>query len=175
MSSVVEQMVADIRTNLSQKSSSHKDEVTVMQAMLNDMSYKVSVYRKDKPIETYCPAEEARAMVSSIISATTKVSGAEADALAKDFQFTKANADTMIGISKEFINTYIQTGRKLPLGGRATSDVSLEAREIKEKECGFPKKIGVDTEGSDIYKNITSKVPAHDGIKAASPCPSWVK
>lgn len=175
MSSVVEQMVLDIKTNLSQKSSSHKDEVAVMQAMLNDTSYKVSVYSRDKDVETYCPAEEARNMISSVIAATTKVGTAEADALAAEYQFTKSNADVMVGISKEFINTYVQTGRKLPLGGRENSNVSLEAREIKEKECGFPKKIGVDTNGEDIYKNIVSKVPAHGGIKAASPCPAWVK
>lgn len=175
MSSMVEQMVAEIRDNLSQKSSSHKDEVAVMQAMLNDTSFKVDVYKKDKPVETYCPAEEARELVSSIITATTKVGQQEANALAAEFQFSKANADVMVDISKEFINTYVQTGRKLPLGGREKSDVSLEYRDIKDKNSGFPKKIGVDADGKDIYKITGTNVPAHNGIKASSPCPAWLK
>lgn len=175
MSSVVEKMVAEIKSTINQSSSSHKDEVTVMQAMLNDPTYKVAVYKKDKPVETYCPAEDARHMISGIISDTTKISGAEADALAAEYQFSKSATESMINLSKEFVNTYLQTGRKLPLGGRERSDVSLEAKTIKARECSFPKKIGVDTDGKNIYKNTASYVPEHDGIKVTSPCPTWVK
>lgn len=174
MSSTVEKMVKDIRDNLSQVSSSHKDEVSVMQAMLNDTSYKVGVYKKDGLDHTYCPAEEAREMVGRIIASTTKVGAEEAKALGNNYQFTKSDASTMIGISKEFVNTYIQTGRKLPLGGRETSDVSLEYKTVEAKTSGFPKKMGVDAGGKPIYKIEATEIPAHDGIKASSPCPSWV-
>lgn len=174
MSSTVEMMVKDIRDNLSQVSSSQKDEVSVMQAMLNDPNYKVGVYKKDGLVDTYCPSAEAREMVGRIISTTTKVGSQEAKALSNNYQFTKADASTMVGLSKEFINTYVQTGRKLPLGGRQNSDVSLELKVIEEKSSGFPKKMGVDAQGKPIYKIETTKVPEHDGIKASSPCPSWI-
>lgn len=174
MSSVVESMVAEIKSNLSQKSSSRKDEVAVMQAMLNDTTYKVGVYKKDGLDSTYCPAEAAKEMAGRIIAGSTKMSAQEANTLGKNYQFTKADAGTMVDIGKEFINTYVQTGRKLPLGGRATSDVALEQREIEERQSGYPKKIGVDANGEDIYKITETKVPAHSGIKASSPCPSWV-
>lgn len=174
MSSTVEKMIKEIRDNLSQVSSSQKDEVTIMQAMLNDPSYKVGVYKKDGLDHEYCPAEEARAMVGRIISSTTKMSPVEAKALGSDYEFTKADASTMVGISKEFINTYIQTGRKLPLGGRENSDVSLEMKDVEAKMSGFPKKIGVDASGKPIYKIEQTEVPAHGGIKSSSPCPSWI-
>jgi hypothetical protein len=171
---MVEKMVAEIHGNLSQKSSSSKDEITVMQAMLNDKTYKVDVYKKDGVVESYCPAEAATKMVGNIIASTTRVGSQEAESLASDYQFTKSDAATFIGISKEFINTYVQTGRKLPLGGRETSNVSLEYRDIEAHESGFPKKIGVDANGKDIYKITDTKIPAHSGIKASSPCPSWL-
>ena len=43
----VTELVNDIKSNLSQKSASRKDEIKVMQAMLNDTSYEVNIYGKD--------------------------------------------------------------------------------------------------------------------------------
>ena len=45
--SVTSELVRDIRENLSQASSSQKDEVRVMEAMLNDKDYKVGEYTKE--------------------------------------------------------------------------------------------------------------------------------
>lgn len=172
--SEVEKMVKEIRDNLSQVSSSQKDEVTIMQAMLNDSTYKVGVYKKEGLVNTYCPAEDAREMLGRIIASTTKMNGQEAKALSDGYQFTKSDATTMIGISKEFVNTYLTTGRKLPMGGRANSDASLEIKEVEAKTSGFPKKVGVDKDGKPIYKIEQVEIPAHTGIKSSSPCPSWI-
>ena len=174
MSNSVEKMVKEIRDNLSQVSSSQKDEVMVMQAMLNDPTYKVGVYKKNGLDHTYCPAEEAREMVGRIIASTTKVGSQEAKVLGENYQFTKADASAMIGISKEFVNTYLQTGRKLPMGGRENSDSSLELKTVEAKKSGFPKKMGVGADGKPIYKIEQTEVPAHTGIKSSSPCPSWI-
>ena len=174
MSNTVEQMVQEIKERCKQTSSSHKDEVLVMQSMLNDTSYEVNVYKNDGVDHTYNPSKDARDMVSRIISATTKVGSEEAKTLSEGYQFTKADANTMIGISKEFVNTYIQTGRKLPLGGRETSNVSLEYKPVEARTSGFPKKIGIDAEGRPIYTIEPTMIPAHDGIKASSPCPAWI-
>ena len=40
-------LLEEISTGLSQVSSSRKDEIRVMQAMLSDPSYEVSIYGKD--------------------------------------------------------------------------------------------------------------------------------
>ena len=38
----------------------------------------------------------------------------------------------------------------------------------------YPKKVGVNPDGSTRYENAESTVPAHEGLKVKSPCPDWV-
>ena len=116
-------------------------------------------------------------MVSNIIKDTTKISSKEAIDLANNYEFGKQESNIMIGISKEFINTYIETGRKLPLGGRETSNISI-AKKVKEaKVGGTPKKVGVNDDGTDKYESVSdgSVTPAHGSIKVYSSCPLWLK
>lgn len=168
-------VISDIKANLSQKSASHKDEVKVMQSMLNDKEYSATIYGAEGPTGVYCPAEDARTMLTSVIADTTKISKNEAAALADAHQFTKTEAASMVGVSKEFINCYMQTGRKLPLGGRATSNASLIGVEMAESTTRYPKKVGIGDDGKAIYENTEKKVPAHMKVKSSSPCPTWVK
>jgi hypothetical protein len=170
----VKSLISEIKTNLSQTSASQKDEVRVMRAMLNDTSYKVDIYEKEGKVGEYCPAEDARKMITSVIASAAKVPTAEAEQMASAHEFKKSEAETFINISKEFTNTYIQTGRKLPLGGRATSDVALSEKHVDATDRPYPKKTGVDQEGKDIYIKAIAKVPAHDSVKVYSPCPAWI-
>ena len=173
---MVNEIIEEIKKNLSQESSSTKDEERVMQAMLNDKEYKVGVYTSAGKVDEYCPSEDARKMSASIIQSTTKISSAEAEKLADEHTFSKAEAKSMIGISKEFINTYTQTGRKLPLGGRATSNVKLIIKHEEEKTKRYPKKVGVNEDGTARYdQNATTVIPAHDTIRVQGSCPSWLK
>ena len=73
MSESVKNLVKEIKDGLSQTSSSRKDEVRVMKAMLNDPSYEVDEYGKDGVIGTYNPCKDFRGMCTSIISSTTKI------------------------------------------------------------------------------------------------------
>ena len=114
----VRELINEINTTRTQASSKAKDEVRVMKAMLNEPEFKVDVYGKSGVEGQYCPYEESRIMVSNIIKNTTKVSQQEAMSLANSYEFGNQEATIMVGLSKEFINTYIETGRKLPLGGR---------------------------------------------------------
>ena len=164
----VKSVISDIKDNLHQKSASQKDEIRVMKAMLNDKSYEVGMYDKHGLIGNYSPYKESRKMISNIISSTTKISSAEADALADSYEVTTNDAKTMIGISKEFINTYLDTDRKLPLGGRRMMNVSLSMKRIEEKMKGVPSQMSNS-------ERKTTTVPAHNVIKATSPCPSWLK
>lgn len=167
--SKVETLVKDIRTNLTQASSSQKDEVIVMTEMLNDKDYKVGEYTKEGKVGEYCPYDDSRKMVANIINKTAKISSAEAKTLAEDFQFGKTESTSMVNISKEFINTYLGTGRKLPLGGRETMNVSLIAKHIDETKKQFP----VGGIGSKERGEVT--IPAHDSVKVSAPCPIWLK
>lgn len=150
-----------------QRSVSRKDEVTVMKAMLNDKSFSVGVYDKTGKVGEYNPAEDARKMLANVVATTTRISSKEAEDLVSNYEFTKSDATTMVNVSKEFINTYLPTGRKLALGGRETSDIKLLWKNIAEKTTGVPSKGSKD--------RSCTVVPAHDGIKVFSPCPAWLK
>lgn len=163
----VREVIDDIKANLTQHSSSRKDEVSVMKAMLNDTEYTVDVYDKTGKCGEYNPSKEFRKVVTSVVSSATRIPMKEAAALVENYEFSKSDASAMINISKEFVNTYLQTGRKLPLGGRITSNVELMWKEIDEKVTGIPVK--------DSDERGSAKVPAHGGIKTFNKCPIWVK
>ena len=172
----VEELIKNIQENRTQTSANAKDEVRVAQAMLNDPSYKVDIYSKKGIQGQYCPYEDVRAMCSSVIKDTTKISQAEADGLIKDYQFDRAEAQSMVNFSKEFINTYIQTGRKLPLGGRERSNVQLAIKTKEAKIASFPAATSVDSDGNKVYSTSQGKfVPEHDTIKVYSSCPAWLQ
>lgn len=170
----VKDLVKEIHDGLKQKNSSQKDEVRVMQAMLNDTSFKVGVYGKDGKEGEYCPAEDFKSMASSIVASAAKINKKEAEEIISTYEVSKAEASSMVNISKEFINTYLDTGRKLPLGGRETTNFALVARQVEEKTKPCPKKVGVDESGNPIYDTPIKTIPAHTGLKAYSSCPSWM-
>ena len=172
----VKQLIDEINKTRTQKSASIKDETRVMKAMLNDPDFKVDIYGKSGIEGSYCPYEESRTMIANIIKETTKISKPEATALADSYEFGNQEANIMIGISKEFINTYLETGRKLPLGGRKDSNISIIKKTKPAREGGFPVKSGVNSDGSDKYvKSNQDIIPAHGSLKVYSPCPEWLK
>ena len=168
------ELLKDIKENLSQKSSSQKDEVRVMQSMLNDKEYTVGIYGKEGKEGDYTPAEEYRKMISNVISSTTKITKEEAAQLADKYEASKSDANVMVGISKEFINTYLDTGRKISMGGREQSNISLIGKDVEATVSRYPKKVGVDENGNGIYENAEKQVPAHKSARAIAPCPVWV-
>ena len=171
----VQELVQNIKSNLTQKSASTRDETRVMRAMLNDRDFKVSTYTNgnDEP-EQHCPAEEFRKMLSGIVSATTKIPRQEAENLVENYDVKKSDAETMIQLSKDFTNTALRTGRRINLGGTENSNISIQLKEIPESIKRYPKKVGVNDDGSIRYENAESIVPAHEGLKVTCPCPDWV-
>lgn len=173
MAMTVLETISEIKEAHKQVSSSQKDEVRVMQAILNDTSYEVGVYAKEGKIGTYNPALDFKSMQSNIVSQVAKIGKAEAETLVSDYEVTKSDASTMVNISKEFINTYLNSGRKLPLGGREQSNCSLSAKLIPETEKVFQRKI-TNKDGVVTWEPGKKVVPAHIGLKAKSSCPEWV-
>ena len=155
---------------------SHKDEVAVMRAMLNDKEYKVDVYGSNGVVEEqYCPSEEARSMFSTVISNATHMSKTETDGLMDNYEFKNQEANAMIGLSKEFINTYLNTGRKLPLGGREKSNASLIKKVVPAGTLKYPVRVGKDKNGKSICEAKEVHVESYDAVKSYSPCPAWIK
>lgn len=154
---------------------SKKDEIRVMKAMLNDKNFKVTVYDKCGKEEEYCPSKSIRTMCASVMSSAAKIPMAEAEHLMESHEFKRSEAEAMIDFSKEYINTYLQTGRKLPLGGRKMSNISIALKHIPGGTRTFPKKVGIDSDGKAIYKTGTSYVKPYDSIKVYAPAPSWLE
>lgn len=175
MSETVLDVIKEINATRTQTSSSNKDEIRVMKAILNDPDFKVDIYNNTGVVGSYSPYDESRTLVSNIIRDTAKITKREAMELAQNYEFGNQESKIMIGLSKEFINTYIETGRKLPLGGREKSNISI-AKRVKEKHVGeYPKKVGVNADGTDKYENVKKTIPEHGSIKVYSSCPSWLK
>lgn len=175
MSETVKSLVKEISSNLTQVSSSQKDEVRVMRAMLNDTGYEVSVYGKGGKEGTYNPAKDFRGMCANIISSAAKIPQSESEKIVSNYEVRKSDATTMVNISKEFTNTFMHTGRKLPLGGREKSNVSLSMKKVEATIRDYPKKVGVNDDGTDRFSTAPAKIAAHESIRVHGPCPSWVK
>ena len=174
----VTDLIKEINTNLTHASASNRDEVRVMRAFLNDTSYTVGVYGKEGKEGEYCPAKEFKSMIGGIIADTAN-HGFEFFSWAvfksMKYEVKRSDAETMIGLSKEFFNSYLQTGRKIGLGCREKSNVSLIKKDIPASTRYFPKQTGVDDNGNAIFTKGETKVPAYESIKVISPCPSHIK
>lgn len=170
----VKELQKSIKENLKQVASSTKDEVIVMQALLNDVEYKVDIYGPDGKEGEYMPAVDIRDMFSDVISSTTKITKDEAEVLMGKYTFKKSDAVSMVNFSKEYVNTYIDTGRKLPLGGRATSDVAISRKHIEAGVRTYPSKVAEEN-GKGVYQKGEIFVKSHDSIKVHAGCPEWVK
>lgn len=114
-------------------------------------------------------------MCTSIISSTTKIPQAEAANMMESYEVKKSEAASMVNVSKEFVNTFLHTGRKLPIGAREKSDVSLSLKEVAPSTRLYPQKVGVNDDGTPKYSKAPTTVPAHEAIRVHAPCPSWVK
>lgn len=170
----VSDLLAEIQTNHKQVSASQRDEVRVMQAMLNDTSYEVGVWAKSGQVGTYNPAKEFKNMQTNIISSVTKIGKDEAGKLMEGYEATKADATAMVGISKEFVNTYLSSGRKLPLGGREKSNFALSEKIVPKTEKTYQRRVDSGN-GDTTWEPGKKIIPEHKGLKARSSCPSWVE
>lgn len=167
--------IENVKQNVKQRSASIRDEVTVMQALLNDRDYEVEIFKKNGENEFFAPGREFRGMVTDIISSAAKINQEESAHLVENYEFKRAQAQTMVGISKEFIHSYLDTGRKFKLGGRVDSDVSFVKKEFEAGMRRYPARVGVDPSGDPIMGASEIWVDSYTGIKASSPCPDWIK
>ena len=173
----VYELINEIRATIenTRKSASAQDEVRVMKAMLNDKDYRVEEYKGTGKVSEFCPSEKIRSFSSSVISNAVDMSISEANAIMEDYEYSNKEAELLIDVSKEFINTYLDTGRKLGLGGRVDSNISLTQKVVEETTTTYPKKVGEDAEGKPIYEHPESVIPAHKSISVSGSCPKWLK
>lgn len=164
----VNQMLEDIKGNIKQKKASAKDEISIMQAMLNDTSFSVEVYT-NAGVTSHNPAQVFKSAMANVISETAKISKNEASDLVSDYNVSKSTAESMTTIAKDFINTTLSTGRKVNLGGTEHSNISMIKQFVPETTKSYPSK---DEAGNSVMK--TKTIPAHEVLRCSSPCPTWV-
>jgi hypothetical protein len=174
MSENLKETIENIKQNVHQHPASVKDEATVMQAMLNDRDYEVEIYKKNGQNEMYAPGREFRGMLTNITAAATKIGKEEAAGLIDKYEIRRSDAETMVGVTKEFLYKYTETGRKFKLGGRKDMNVSLVRKEYGPGVRRYPTKLGTDENGNTIMGVGEVMVDGYAGIKASSPCPPWV-
>ena len=166
------QQIAETRT---QTSANARDEVRVAVAMMNDPTFQVDVYGKEGVVGTFSPYEAMHSFAASVVKNTAKVTESEAERLVEGYQFSKDEASHVIGFAKEFVNTYLETGRKLPLGCRARSNCSLSQIVKEARENSFPVPNGVDANGEKVYTTATGITPEYTTIKVNGSCPTHLK
>lgn len=148
-----------------QKAASRVDEIRVMRTMLNDPDFSISVYDRNKGlIGTRCPREEAVKFSANISSAITGLDTKSATELANNYEFTKKDAIFLIENSRDFTQTYLSTGRKLPIVQSEDSEASLLYRHVDAKEKNIP--------SSDGTKQ-TTMVPAYNKVVCKSKSPKY--
>lgn len=162
----MESLMAEIKeTTKKQKSASRVDEIRVMRTMLNDPDFSISIYDRNKGyIGKRCPREEAVKFSANISSAITGLDMKSAMELANNYEFTKRDANFLLENNRDFTQTYLATGRKLPIVQSEDSEASILYRNVDAKEKCIP--------SSDGSKQ-TTMVPAFKKVICKSKSPKY--
>lgn len=169
----VKALIEKVKEECNQEAVSKKDEVKVMQAMLNDTSYEVGIYGKDGQEDVYNPAKDFKKMQTNIIASALNINKKEAETVMETYEVTTSDAASMVNIGKEFINTYLNTGRKIALGAREDSNFALTKKVVPERSKKYIKRT-VTESGDTITEQLEKIIPEHAGLKVRSACPSWI-
>lgn len=153
-------------TTKKQKSASRVDEIRVMRTMLNDPNFSVSIYDRNKGlIGQRCPREEAVKFVSGITSTITGLDSNSTTELVNNYEFSKKDAIFLIENGRDFNQTYLSTGRKLPIVQGADSEAAIFFRPIESKEKNIPNNVGSEPK--------TATVPAYNKVICRSKNPKY--
>lgn len=151
---------------------SQKDEVSVMRSMLNDKNHNIDLYDNESCNRLFCVSIETKDMVSKIISTQCDIPFDQAKRMVDDYEFDNEDAQTMIDISKQFVSTYLTTGRKLAFDSTRNTEIALSEKHVPEHTVFHPVKINHKDGSSETIIRET-KVSAYDQVKAYSRCPTW--
>lgn len=142
MKSEMENLISEIKKVTETQTSINKaDELKVMTTMLNDPDFSVGVYdKKIGYIGQRCPHDEAVKFVGDVIQRATGLEKKDATHLASNLEFTKKDAGFLITNMKDFLATYIGTGRKINIMQTSTTEANLFAREMSASTKTIPNK-----------------------------------
>lgn len=151
---------------IKQKSQSISDELRVQQMLLNDPNYEVGIYDRNKGrIGSRNVHTEAVNFIADVSSAITGLERKAAQDCAEKYHFTKKDANFFRNMSRDFIQTYLQTGRKLNIVQAEDSESSIFYRSVEAREKVVPGHEG----------NKTTVVPGFQKVISRSKAPKYMK
>ena len=143
---------------MKQKSQNKGDEVAVAQTLLNDPDFQVGIYDKNKGlIGTRNVHEEAVKFVANISAEITGLEKKTAEELASKYTFTKKDANFIINTSRDFVQTYLKTGRKFNLVQSEDAEANIFLKPTPAKEKLIPTKDGTKLVKTGAYQKVACK------------------
>lgn len=168
------QTVETIKATRKQRSVSHRDEIAVAQEFLNNPDYVMDVYKKGAgKVGTFCPRDTFNKMNAMMIGTVAHVKPEEAAAMAAGYKVTKVGAECFVDLTKNYMNTYLDTGRKFALPGTAEHCFAFAIKEVDEGIKKYPATVA--SKDGKTYSTVEKKVPAHISIRAWGSCPDYIK
>ena len=141
-----------------QKSQNKGDEIAVAQTLLNDPDFQVGIYDKNKGlIGTRNVHEEAVKFVANVSSEITGLDKKTAEELANGYTFTKKDAIFIINTSRDFVQTYLKTGRKFNLVQSEDAEANIFLRPTPPKEKIIPTKDGTKLVKTGAFQKVACK------------------
>jgi hypothetical protein len=139
--SELEQLIHDIKENVTQTSVNKVDEVNVMKSMLNDANFFIGVYDRNMGyIGQRCPHDEAVNFTKNIITRATGLDSRDSKILAERYEFDKKDATFLLTNMRDFLNVYTSTGRKINLIQNAETEAAVFIKDIPEGTKVVPNK-----------------------------------
>jgi hypothetical protein len=137
----LEQLIHDIKENVTQTSVNKVDEVNVMKSMLNDANFFIGVYDRNMGyIGQRCPHDEAVNFTKNIITRATGLDSRDSKILAERYEFDKKDATFLLTNMRDFLNVYTSTGRKINLIQNAETEAAVFIKDIPEGTKVVPNK-----------------------------------
>lgn len=166
--SELEQMIVDVKKKANNHVAVNRvDEVNIMKAMLNDPQFSLGIYDKNVGyIGQRCPHDEAVQFVKNVVSGATGLDRKESEVLAKNYEFTKRDANYMLTNMRDFITVYTSTGRKINIMQTANTEAYLYTKEQQPTKKQVP-----DKEHPGSSKPITTA--AYTKLVSATRCPKY--
>jgi hypothetical protein len=160
----MEELISEIRKiTKNQKAQSISDQVRVQQMLLNDPNYEVSIYDKSKGrIGSRNVHDEAIRFIADTTAAITGLDKQSARECAKSYKFTKKDANFFLNMTHDFMQTYLDTGRKLNIIQTEDSEASIFYRQIGVREKVIPS------------KNGSVKIPGYKKVIVRSKAPKYM-
>lgn len=170
MKSEMEQLIEEIKKVTETQTSINKaDELRVMTTMLNDPEFSIGVYDKKLGyIGQRSPHEEAVKFVGDIIQRATGLEKKDSQHLASELEFTKRDANFLINNMKDFITTYVSTGRKINMIQSDSTEANLYTKNMAASTKTIPNK-----DNPKDTKTITTS--PYVKLVSQSKCPKYTE